>query len=235
MFSIKSVSALERMVHSTAMIIDDDETLLDVLPATLHLKFPHLAVETFNSVDMASARLKGEPFSVILADLTMPRRDGLQVICEAKAYQPSTPVIAMTGRWDEAIGRTALAKGAYDLLWKPLDREELVGVLQCALMTYRLRNLIDRQNLRVLRLHDLILKTTQKNDPSHLQFAALLSRVRKIQQQSLDRITVNIEVVTKVLRLREHQLQVLREQLAGQLDMARTRANGRVNGNIKHI
>ena len=79
---------------ATAMIIDDDETLLDVLPATLHLKFPHLTVETFNSVEMASARLQGEPFSVILADLTMPRRDGLQVICEAKALQPSTPVIA---------------------------------------------------------------------------------------------------------------------------------------------
>jgi DNA-binding NtrC family response regulator len=133
---------------------------------------------------MASARLQGEPFSVILADLTMPRRDGLQVICEAKALQPSTPVIAMTGRWDEGVARTALSKGAYDLLWKPLDREELVGVLRCALMTYRLLGRIERQNLRVLRLHDRILETTQKHDSNNLQFSGVLSGV-----QSLHRIT----------------------------------------------
>ena len=221
-------------MHSTAMIIDDDEALLDVLPATLRLRFPRLAVEIFNSVDMASARLKGEPFNVIMADLTMPRRDGMQVICEAKTYQPSTPVIAMSGRWDERVGRTALSMGAYDLLWKPLDREELVGVLRCAMTTYRLRGLIDRQNLRVLRLHDLILATTQRNNPCNLRFTAVLSRVQSIQQQSLHRITENIEALTKILRFREHQLQWLREQLSGQLDTARTRADGRLHPDITH-
>jgi len=201
------------------MIIDDDDILLDVLPATLRLKLPGLGVETFNSVELASARLRGDPFNVILADLTMPQGDGLQIIAEAKAQHPSTPVIAMSGCWDERLGRAALAAGAYDLLWKPLDREELAAVLRCALMMYRLQGLIDRQNLKVRRLQELVVATTQHHEARHPHFTTVLDRVRRLQEQSLHRIMANIEV--------------LREHLAGHLDTARTRADGHLHGSIR--
>jgi len=48
------------MPCAIAMIVDDDEMLLDILPATLQFRFPHLSVKSFDSVQMASARLEAQ-------------------------------------------------------------------------------------------------------------------------------------------------------------------------------
>jgi DNA-binding NtrC family response regulator len=216
------------MPCATAMIVDDDEMLLDALPATLQLKFPHLSVESFDSVQMASARLKAQRFSVILTDLIMPRGDGFEILGEAQRHQPQTPVIAMTGCCDEHTAQTAFSRGAFDLLWKPLDRDDLIHVLRCALSTYGLRDLIDRQTVRIRRLDQLIERTRRSAATSGPRFAAVLQRTQMIEEQSLRRLMSNVEALTKHLACRQTHLGMLRERLASRLDKAHARATARL-------
>jgi FixJ family two-component response regulator len=216
------------MPCTTVMIVDDDEMLLEALPATLQLKFPHLTVESFDSVQMALARLKAQRFSVILTDLVMPRGDGFEILGEAQRHQPQTPVIAMTGRCDGQTAQAAFSRGAFDLLWKPLDRDDLIHVLRCALSTYRLRDLIDRQTMRIRRLTQLIERTQRSAASSGPRFAAVLMRTQMIEEQSLRRLMSNVEALTKHLEVRQKYLGMLRERLASRLDKAHARATGRL-------
>ena len=212
----------------TAMILDDDETLLDALPATLQLKFPYLSVETFHSVPMASNRLKAQRFSLIMTDLVMPHSDGFEILGQAKAYRPLTPVVAMTGRCDGHTARMAFEKGAFDLLWKPLDRDDLMQVVRCALATYHLRDMVDRQAARIRRLTHLIDRAQQPLNSSDPRVADVLARRRRIQKSSLQRMMGNVEMLSKYLAVREDQLTTMRQRLASRLDQAHTRAMGRL-------
>jgi len=212
----------------TALILDDDEAFLDALPAALQFKFPHLSVETVRSVHMASTRLKAQRFNVIMADLVMPRANGFEIFGQAQLHQPMTPVIAMTGRYDEATGRTAFSKGAFDLLWKPLDRDDLMRVLRCALDTYGLRDLIERQRARIRRLNHLIEQTRQCMKSSHPQLGAISDRTRKIEEATAQRILRNVDLLTRYRTAREDHLKRLRQGLASQLDAAHTRAEHRL-------
>ena len=212
----------------TAMIIDDDETLLDALPATLQLRFPHLSVETFHSVSMASNRLRAQRFSMIMTDLVMPHSDGFEILGQAKACQPLTPVIAITGRCDDFTARMAFEKGAFDLLWKPLDRDDLIQVVRCALTTYRLRDMVDRQADRIRRLTQLIERAQQRLTPSNPRVAGVHDRRRRIQESSLQYMMGSVEMLSKYLAVREDQLGTMRQRLGSRLDQAHTRAMGRL-------
>jgi len=212
----------------TALIVDDDEAFLDALPAALQLKFPHLSVETVHSVHVASTRLEAQRFNVIMADLVMPRADGVEIFGQAQLHQPMTPVIAMTGRCDEATGRTAFSKGAFDLLWKPLDRDDLMRVLRCALDTYALRDLIDRQHARIRRLNHLIEQTRQCMKSSHPQLGGIRDRRRKVEESTVQCMLRNVDVLTKYRTVREDDLRRLRQRLSSRLDAAQTRAEHRL-------
>jgi FixJ family two-component response regulator len=210
------------------MILDDDETLLDALPATLQLRFPYLSVETFHSVSMASNRLKAQRFSMIMTDLVMPHSDGFEILGQAKACQPLTPVIAMTGRCDEPTARMAFDKGAFDLLWKPLDRDDLMQVVRCALTTYQLRDMVDRQAVRIRRLSHLIERAQHCPRSSDSRFGAISDRSRRIQVSSLQRMSRNVEMLSKYLTVREDKLGTMRQRLGSRLDQAQARAMGRL-------
>jgi signal transduction histidine kinase len=73
---------------------------------------------------------------VILLDLMMPHKDGLQVCRELRDYAPtaSIPIILLTARADEEIKFDALQKGANDFLAKPFSSIELQA---------RIKNLVD--------------------------------------------------------------------------------------------
>jgi FixJ family two-component response regulator len=137
----------------------------------------------------------------------------------------------MTGRCDEVTARTAFAKGAFDLLWKPLDREDLIQAVRCALATYRLRDLIDRHTAKIRRVSQLIERAhlaVQHVESSNPQFAVALDRQRRLEKRTLHCLMGNVQALTNCLTVREDHLRTLRERLASRLEHAHTRAMGRL-------
>lgn len=84
--------------------------------------------------------LAADQFDLLITDLVMPHRDGLQLIRDAREIDPDLEVIVLTGygSLDNAI--QALRLGAIDYLTKPIDVDLLVHTIERALERRRLRN-----------------------------------------------------------------------------------------------
>jgi two-component system response regulator HydG len=81
----------------------------------------------------AIARLKAEPFDVIVTDLVLgTEEDGLAVLSAANEHAPGSKVILITAHSSVQTCRTALQEGAFDYIEKPLDLDELRTVVSRA-------------------------------------------------------------------------------------------------------
>lgn len=81
----------------------------------------------------AKVRLEEEPADVVVADLRMPRVDGLELLEWIKREQPETRFILVTGYGSDAVEKRARELGAYGYLNKPVDPEMLSQVITLAL------------------------------------------------------------------------------------------------------
>jgi len=97
----------------------------------------------------AVARLREEPFDVVITDLVMEGLDGVQVLRQAKEVDPDTSVMMMSGYCDVNSAIDALRLGAEDYLAKPFDYEEFL---------LRVQRCVEKRDLRrKLKLYEDIL------------------------------------------------------------------------------
>ena len=82
--------------------------------------------------------LKKQIFDVILADLKMPGKDGIEVIEEAKKVDPYTIGIVITGYPSLDTAIEAIGKGCYDYMPKPYQVEDLKRIIERGLEKSRL-------------------------------------------------------------------------------------------------
>lgn len=88
--------------------------------------------------------LLAEKFHVALLDLALPDAYGLEVVEQAQATAPETPLVVLTGRDDSRLARVALGSGAQDYLVKgSFNRDDLVRTISYA---------IERKNLQLQQL-----------------------------------------------------------------------------------
>lgn len=115
------------------LMIEDDCELSEVLGEFLE----GLGMEVVSEEDpfKALSRLRLEPFSLIILDLTLPGMDGLEVCAEIRAKH-SIPIIISSARSDIADKITALELGADDYLPKPYDPRELEARIHSVLRRF---------------------------------------------------------------------------------------------------
>ena len=129
------------------LIVEDDAKLAAVLEQGL--------VEQGGSVDVARDGEKGlqlglaRDYDVVILDLTLPRRDGLEVLRQLRVKGNRVPILVLTARGSVEDRVRGLDLGADDYLAKPFDFRELLA---------RLRALVRRPPVEprsVLRVADL--------------------------------------------------------------------------------
>ncbi|HXD43253.1 MAG TPA: response regulator transcription factor [Ramlibacter sp.] len=107
------------------LLVEDDpmigEAVLDALRAE------HYAVDWVRDGAMADTALRSESYDLVLLDLGLPKRDGLEVLRSLRARRSAVPVLVATAR--DAVGdRVAgLDAGADDYVVKPYDTDELLA------------------------------------------------------------------------------------------------------------
>ena len=118
------------------LVVDDD---LDVAQAIARLaqQSGHRSTVA-GSVDEALGRLGEIPFDVVLTDLLMPGRDGLDLLQSVRAEHPETPVVIITGQATIETAMEAIKGGAYDYLAKPVHFEILSALLRRAIEKKRM-------------------------------------------------------------------------------------------------
>ena len=103
------------------VIVDDDPTIR--LIAGEMLRHEDYAVVEASDGDEALGVVAILPVDLVVLDMLMPNKDGLETISELKASHPEVRILAISsgGRMDSGmLLRTALAFGADDALPKPL-------------------------------------------------------------------------------------------------------------------
>src|SRR4029453_13368704 len=82
-------------------------------------------VEGVGDGDSALARLREGPYDVVVLDMKMPKKEGIEVLRELQDFPEHPQVIVMTGFQEVATAVEAMKLGAYDYLTKPTKIEEL--------------------------------------------------------------------------------------------------------------
>jgi DNA-binding NtrC family response regulator len=118
------------------LIVDDEPNMRRVLAALLDRE----QCETLEAEDGAAALalIEENVVHVVVADLRMPRMDGMTLLGRLVEKDPTLPVILLTahGTVDNAV--EAMKLGAFDFISKPFEKDELLSVVRKALRTARL-------------------------------------------------------------------------------------------------
>ncbi len=120
------------------LIVDDEKGMRDFL--SIMLRKEGYAVSQAEAADKAADLISRGEFDLVISDISMPGQSGLEVLRQAKAANPDTPVIMITAYASTESAVEALKLGAYDYIIKPFDIEELKIVVRNALEKRRLEN-----------------------------------------------------------------------------------------------
>ena len=111
-------------------IVDDDESIRWVLERGLSEK--GMDVKTFDSASKVIKKLETENPQLILTDIKMPGKSGIDLLDEVKELRPEIPIIIMTAHSDLESAVESYEHGAWEYLPKPFDIEEAVSMVQRA-------------------------------------------------------------------------------------------------------
>jgi DNA-binding response OmpR family regulator len=116
------------------LVVDDERTILFLLEQVLAAE--GYEVVTASNGDEAQRLSRTQWFDLFLIDLIMPRKDGIETILSLRSFRPNTPIIAMSGGWNQGT-RSCLPLagklGACATLAKPFDRGTLLGTVRLLL------------------------------------------------------------------------------------------------------
>jgi two-component system nitrogen regulation response regulator GlnG len=111
-------------------LVDDDASIRWVLERAL--RQGGMAPTAFDHADTALAALRRDRPDVLITDIRMPGRSGLDLLTEIRDSQPELPVIVMTAHSDLDSAVAAYQGGAFEYLPKPFDIDQAVDLVRRA-------------------------------------------------------------------------------------------------------
>ncbi len=118
------------MEKAGILIVDDNTSLCQTMSFILGRK--GYAVTTARDGLEALARVKKRPFNMVFMDIKMPLMDGVETYKRIKKVRPEAVVVMMTAYAVEDLVQEALQEGAYDIIYKPLDIEKVLALIERA-------------------------------------------------------------------------------------------------------
>ncbi len=112
------------------LVIEDDPAVATTVAAALEAE--GYAVAEASSAEQAMERLAVEDFPVVLSDIYLEQKTGLDVLYRARALNPGCSVILMTGKGSLETVMEATRGGAFEYLSKPFSMERMVEAVRGA-------------------------------------------------------------------------------------------------------
>ncbi len=120
-----------------ALLIDDDTTALELIKDLLEPK--GIQVHLADSVERGIEKLTYHSYQVVVTDLKMPGKSGMDMLDYCRAHFSEIPVVILTGHATVPSAVEALKKGAFDYISKPIQIEELEMVINKAISHEKLK------------------------------------------------------------------------------------------------
>ena len=118
-------------VEKHIFFLDDEPTVRQVVKETLENS--NFAVSCFSSPIDCLTRLRSKKCDLLITDLKMPEKDGIELLTDIQHLAPWVPVLMITGYGDIPTAVKAMQAGAVDFIEKPLDKKNLVGKIRSIL------------------------------------------------------------------------------------------------------
>jgi DNA-binding NtrC family response regulator len=115
----------------SVLIVDDLISIHEMLDAVIQPTGFSTAFATDG--EKALTRYKAEKFDIVLADIDMKPMDGITLLKQLKAYDPSSVMVIMTAYASTESAVQALKFGAFDYLQKPFRVDDLIATLRRAI------------------------------------------------------------------------------------------------------
>lgn len=113
------------------LVVDDDPSILLTLEANLS-EVDGVSVSVANSGSAALEALDKQVFDLVMSDVRMPGMNGVELFRELRRRQAQLPFVLMTAFAMEALLEDAKREGAFAVLPKPFDIEQVLPILMRA-------------------------------------------------------------------------------------------------------
>ncbi len=125
------------MPNGSILVIDDEAEIREGLE--LLLSSEGYSVTSAETGEAGLARLEQEPFDLLLLDVSLPGRSGLDLLRDIRQRDPHLPVVLITAYGSIDMARQAFKSGAQDYITKPWSNDELLAQIASAIEGRRLR------------------------------------------------------------------------------------------------
>lgn len=115
---------------SAILVVDDEVTIREILRELFEAEHEYRAA---GSVAEALACLEEMPFDVVLTDISLPDKSGVELLGLVRQIQPHTPVIIISGIDDTEYANGLIKMGAFGYLTKPFYLDEASGLVERAI------------------------------------------------------------------------------------------------------
>jgi DNA-binding NtrC family response regulator len=127
--------------HPMILIVDGDENLVELL--TRLMQREGFKTLTTHDGEAALTLLSSEKPDLMVLDIKMEDKDGMDILRQAKALDPNLPVIILTGYNDSHGAVRAIKAGASDYFPKPFETNDLVRAIHHALSERLLKGKVE--------------------------------------------------------------------------------------------
>src|ERR1700751_5906588 len=125
------------MPNGSILVIDDEAEIREGLE--LLLTSEGYSVSLAETGESGLARLEQEPYDLLLLDVNLPDRNGLDLLRDIRQRDPHLPVVLITAYGSIDMARQAFKSGAQDYITKPWSNDELLAQIALAVEGRRLR------------------------------------------------------------------------------------------------
>jgi DNA-binding NtrC family response regulator len=133
------------MPKGSILVVDDESEIREGLE--LLLKSEGYGVSSVGTGESGLAKLEEQPYDLLLLDVSLPDRNGLDLLKEIHRRDPRLSVVLITAYGSIDMARTAFKSGAMDYITKPWSNDELLAQVAQAVESSRLRE----ENLHLKR------------------------------------------------------------------------------------
>jgi DNA-binding NtrC family response regulator len=118
------------------LVIDDEKSIRETLKEIL--EYEDHKVDVAEDGEVGLEQFKNNKYDIVLLDIKMPKKDGIEVLEDIFGVATDVPVIMISGHGNIDTAVESIKKGAYDFIEKPLDLNRLLVTI---------RNAMDRTSL----------------------------------------------------------------------------------------
>ena len=112
------------------LVVEDDSSVRSTI--TTFLELEGYAVDAVSSTQEAIERLRNDAYPIVISDIYLDERTGLDVLATARQKNPKCAVILMTGRGTMETVMKATQGGAFDYIAKPFELDRMLDTVKRA-------------------------------------------------------------------------------------------------------